>query len=148
MRIQTNELVPLGHGIWVRSDDVTAVEPVRDQRGPGRRTRVWVRGVDLPFVASRSDEVIVRDLAQSAGLVEREKRLAVALDTVAMAVERIPPVLRRVVQQETGQDLSNVAAAAREALLGGPALRPARGRAKSQDGQVTLPDVAAPPASR
>lgn len=148
MRIQANELVPLGHGIWVRSDEVTAVEPVREGRGPGRRTRVWVRGAEEPFIGSRSDEVIVRDLTQAADHAEHETRLAAALDAVAMAVERIPPVLRRVVQQETGQDLSNVATAAREALAGGPAARPARGRRKSADGQVTLPEATAPAASR
>jgi hypothetical protein len=147
MRIQPNELVPLGHGLWVRSDDVTAVEPLREQRGPGRRTRVWVRGIEEPFVGSRSDEVIVRDITQPRELLEREKRLEAALDAVAAAIERIPPVLRRVVQQETGQDLANAAAAAREALAGLAVATPGRGRAKSQDAQVTLPEAASPPAS-
>ena len=53
MRIQSNELIPLGHGIWVRSDDVIAVEPIRERRGPGRRAQVWVRGLPEPLIASR-----------------------------------------------------------------------------------------------
>jgi hypothetical protein len=147
MRIQPDQLVPLGHGVWVRSDDVTAVEPVREQRGPGRRTRVWVRGVEDPFVGSRSDEVIVRDLTQPRELVEREARLAATLEAVALAIEGVPPVLLRVVQQETGEDLAAVAKAAREALAGAPFVPGAtRPRGGSRDGQVALPEAASPPA--
>ena len=43
MRIQPGQLVALGYGAYVRSDEVTAVEPIIDGRGPGRRSQVWVR---------------------------------------------------------------------------------------------------------
>ncbi|MBT8247388.1 MAG: hypothetical protein KJN73_06205, partial [Acidimicrobiia bacterium] len=51
-----------GYNKYVRSDDVTAVEPLTEGRGPGRRTLVWVRGIDDPIVASRSVTAIVNDL--------------------------------------------------------------------------------------
>lgn len=62
MRMQSDRLVSLGYNKFVRSDDVTAVEPLTEGRGPGRRTLVWVRGLDDPIVASRSVAAIVNDL--------------------------------------------------------------------------------------
>ena len=38
MRIQTGQLVSLGYGKYVRSDEVVAVEPITKDRGPGRRS--------------------------------------------------------------------------------------------------------------
>ncbi|HEY4670221.1 MAG TPA: hypothetical protein VIH05_10645 [Tepidiformaceae bacterium] len=116
MRIQQRELVPLGHGIWVRSDEILAVEPIREKRGPGRRAHVWLRGIEEPFVASRSEEAIIRDLTRPREAVERGERLEGAVERVTSAIDRIPPVLLRVVAQETGQDLRTVASEAREAL--------------------------------
>jgi hypothetical protein len=63
MRIQSGQIVSLGYGRYVRSDDVVAVEPITEERGPGRRTLVWVRGVPDPLIASRSAAAIIQDLA-------------------------------------------------------------------------------------
>ena len=62
MRVQTGRMVSLGYNKYVRSDQVTAVEPLTEGRGPGRRTLVWVTGLDDPIVASRSVAAIVNDL--------------------------------------------------------------------------------------
>ncbi len=62
MRMQSDRMVSLGYNKFVRSDDVTAVEPLTEGRGPGRRTLVWMRGIDDPIVASRSVAAIVNDL--------------------------------------------------------------------------------------
>lgn len=62
MRVQSGRLVSLGYDKFVRSDDVMAVEPLTEGRGPGRRSLVWVRGVEDPIVASRSVTAIVDDL--------------------------------------------------------------------------------------
>ncbi len=62
MRMQSGRMVSLGYNKFVRSDDVTAVEPLTEGRGPGRRTLVWVRGLENPIVASRSVAAIVGDL--------------------------------------------------------------------------------------
>jgi hypothetical protein len=64
MRIQSDRIVSLGYNKYVRSDDVTAVEPLTEGRGPGRRTLVWVRGLSNPIVASRSVAAIVGDLVE------------------------------------------------------------------------------------
>lgn|GEM_PF-300659 len=133
MRIYPGELVPLGHGIWVRSDDVVAIEPIRDGRGPGRRTRVWVRGVPEPFVASRTEEVIVRDLVSPRDLAERTRRLENAVERVVESIDRVPPVLLRVVAQETGLDLKSVAADARQAVGNGNGASPTKRRSRRPD---------------
>lgn len=54
----------LGYNKFVRSDEVIAVEPLKEGHGPGRRTLVWVRGIEDPIVASRSAPAIVDDLTE------------------------------------------------------------------------------------
>jgi len=66
MRIQTGQLVSLGYGRYVRSDEIVAVEPITEGRGPGRRCLVWVRGVPDPIVASRSQAAIIEDMVTPA----------------------------------------------------------------------------------
>ena len=62
MQIQPGRLIPLGYGRFVRSEDVIAIEPVIEGRGPQRRALVWVRGIPTPFVASRSESTLAADL--------------------------------------------------------------------------------------
>lgn len=58
--------VSLGLGRFVRGGQVIALEPIEgDERGPGRRTRVWVEGLAEPLVAARSEAAILADLDQS-----------------------------------------------------------------------------------
>ena len=64
MRIQSGMLVHLGFGKYVRSDQVTAVIPIDEDRGPGRRTFVHLEGRTDPLVASRAEDTIIRDLVQ------------------------------------------------------------------------------------
>jgi len=64
MKILSSELVHLGFGKYVRSDQVTAVIPIEEERGPGRRTFVHIQGQSDPIIASRAEDTIVRDLVQ------------------------------------------------------------------------------------
>ena len=64
MRIQSSVLVHLGFGKYVRSDQVMAVIPIEEDRGPGRRTFIHIQGQTDPIVASRAEDSIVRDLVQ------------------------------------------------------------------------------------
>ena len=75
MRIQTGQLVALGYGRYVRSDEVVAVEPVVEDRGPGRRSLVWVRGLPEPVVGSRSEGAVVDDLVTPAEEAARMRGL-------------------------------------------------------------------------
>src|SRR5205807_9329138 len=61
-------MVPLGYGKFVRADRVFALVPLEGaERGDGRRTLVYVEGVDEPIVASRSEGAIARDVAGALG---------------------------------------------------------------------------------
>jgi len=66
------KMIPLGFGKYVRADRIYAVEPIRDERGSGARTRVWVEGIADPLVASRSERAILADM----GSVPRRGRPA------------------------------------------------------------------------
>jgi hypothetical protein len=60
-------MVFLGFGKFARADKIYALEPLRgDERGGGRRTRVWIEGVADPIVASRTERTILHDMGQDA----------------------------------------------------------------------------------
>jgi hypothetical protein len=60
-------MVFLGFGKFARADRIYALEPLRgDERGGGRRTRVWVEGIAEPIVASRTERTILHDMGQEA----------------------------------------------------------------------------------
>ena len=60
-------MVFLGFGKWARSDRIYMLEPLEpDERGAGRRTRVWVDGVAEPIVASRTERTILSEMGQDA----------------------------------------------------------------------------------
>ncbi|HET6847769.1 MAG TPA: hypothetical protein VFH74_02850 [Gaiellales bacterium] len=58
-------MVFLGHGKYARADRIFALEPIADDRGDGRRTRVWVEGIPEPLIASRTERTILADMAQA-----------------------------------------------------------------------------------
>jgi hypothetical protein len=61
-------MVFLGFGKYARADKIYALEPLRgDERGDGRRTRVWIEGVEQPLVASRTERTILHDMGHEAG---------------------------------------------------------------------------------
>ena len=59
MEIKDNVMVPLGYGKYVRSDKIISLEPIEDNRGPGRRTIVHVEEVKSPIIASRTENSIL-----------------------------------------------------------------------------------------
>jgi hypothetical protein len=106
MRIQTGQLISLGYGKFVRSDEVVAVEPITEQRGPGRRSLVWVRGLNEPLVASRSESAVIDDLVTPAEEAARMRELRTTLERIVGALDRVPTMLWRVIEEETGTDVT------------------------------------------
>ena len=75
-------MVFLGYGKWARADRIYALEPIADDRGDGRRTRVWVEGVEEPMIASRTERTILADMRRAgldAEAVRRSRRAQAAL---------------------------------------------------------------------
>ncbi len=63
----TNRMVFLGFGKYARADKIYALEPLTgDERGGGRRTRVWIEGVPDPIIAGRTERTILHEMGQEA----------------------------------------------------------------------------------
>src|SRR5262249_36423539 len=84
----TSSMVFLGFGKYAPADKIYALEPITgDDRGGGRRTRVWVEGLAEPLVASRTERTILHDMGHEAGdtvlldgALDLAERLAAAAD--------------------------------------------------------------------
>jgi hypothetical protein len=116
VRIESNQLIALGYGKYVRSDDVVAVEPVTETRGPGRRALVWVRGFESPLVASRSETSIAEELTSPAEELFRSGQQRALLQRLVKTVDEIPGSFRRRLREAEGVDLDNLAQEANRLL--------------------------------
>jgi hypothetical protein len=72
-------MVFLGYGKHVRADRIFALERIEDDRGDGRRTRVWVDGISEPLIASRTERTILADMERALSRQARSRRRSVAL---------------------------------------------------------------------
>src|SRR5919202_4089335 len=132
-------MVFLGFGKYARADKIYALEPLRgDDRGGGRRTRVWVEGVPSPIVASRTERTILAEMGQEAAA-----NVALVDDALALA--------RRVVEgAEQGRlDLGDLQRRARRLLEATTHSEEDSKRflAKSPDSRRTFPPASRAPAS-
>lgn len=109
-------MVSLGYGTYVRSDEVVAVEPITEGRGPGRRALVWMRGVPDPLVASRSEGAIVDDLITPADEAARMRAQRSALQTLVGALDAISPGVRRILSEETETDFDRIIAESKRVI--------------------------------
>jgi sirohydrochlorin ferrochelatase len=92
----SERMVFLGFGKWARADRIYALEPITgDERGGGRRTRVWIDGVPEPILAGRTERTILHDMGQDAAATTLVLDDALDLaERVAKAVEEGPLDLR------------------------------------------------------
>ena len=111
-------MVFLGFGKYVRADRIYALEPIRgDERGGGKRTRVWIEGMPEPVVASRTERTILLEMGQRDALAAPllEQALGFAQRVVADA-DRVGPLLRRSIKAEAGVDFDELARRGRRLL--------------------------------
>src|SRR5204863_7988981 len=74
-------------GNYARAGRIYAPEPLLgDERGGGRRTRVWIEGIPDPIVASRTERSILRAMGQGAAMESRQ--LDEAIDLAERLVEQ------------------------------------------------------------
>jgi len=116
MKIQSSMLVHLGFGRYVRSDRVTAVVPIEDGRGPGRRTFVQLEGQLDPLVASRAEDSIVRDLVQEPREVTQARQQQEILQDLLQNLITVNATVRRIARDEGGLDLEKLERRIREVL--------------------------------
>jgi hypothetical protein len=98
-------LVHLGFGKYVRSDQVTAVIPIEEDRGPGRRTFVHLEGQTDPLVASRAEDTIIRDLVQEPREVTQSRQQQEILRDLLASLSGVNTTVRRITRDEGGLDL-------------------------------------------
>jgi hypothetical protein len=108
MAERTPRMIFLGFGKWARSDRIYALEPLEgDDRGHGRRTRVWVDGVPDPIVASRTERTILAEMGEGAdGLspvlddaLDLAERLATAVEEGRVDLGDLGRRARRVLEK-------------------------------------------------
>lgn len=116
MKIQSSVLVPLGYGKYVRSDRVTALIPVEEDRGPGRRTFIHLEGESNPIVASRAEDTIVRDLVQEPREITQSRQQQEILQDLLADLANLNPTLRRITRDEGGLDLDRLERRIRQVL--------------------------------
>ena len=105
MRIQTGILVPLGYGKYVRSDRVTSVVPIEEERGPGRRTFVFVENQAEPIVASRAEDSVIRDLVREPREVTRAVQQQEILRDLLEDLSTVNDTVRQIVRDQSRLDL-------------------------------------------
>lgn len=108
MEIRENIMVPLGYGKFVRSDKIVSLEPIEDERGPGRRTVVYIEDVKSPLIASRTENSILANMVE----VPREELEAAAalelLKDIRDDMLQIGPMLRKSIKKEADFDIDKI----------------------------------------
>jgi len=101
-------MVFLGFGKWARADRIYALEPITgDERGGGRRTRVWIEGVAEPILAGRTERTILHDMGQDSvaasaafdDALDLAERVAKAVDEGSFDVRDLGRRARRVLEK-------------------------------------------------
>jgi hypothetical protein len=116
VRIQPNRMISLGYGKFVRGDEVVAIEPIHEGRGPGRRALVWVRGLPAPLTSSRSEEALVADLIRPSDEAVRSIMQRSVLQRFVKALDEMPGSYRRYLRQAGEIDLDELADEATKAI--------------------------------
>ena len=105
-------MVALGFGKYARADRIFALEPlVGEERGDGRRTRVWIEGIANPIIASRTEGTILRDMGQEAAVdaplldeaMDLAARLAAAADAGRVDLSDLGRRARRLLAATTAE---------------------------------------------
>ncbi len=104
MDIKRDRMVFLGYGKYWRSDAIIGLMPIEEERGPKRRTNVFVQGRVEPIIASRTEQSILDDMGAT-GDGFQVQALREAITELLAAFHEVSPALRRTLQNEHHLDL-------------------------------------------
>ena len=102
MKAIPDRIVTLGFGKYVRADRIVALVPIEEDRGPGRRTLVYVEGLPDPLVAGRAEATILRDM------VGVESGAGELLRELQVQIGQVRPLLKSSIRSEAGLDLDEL----------------------------------------
>ena len=118
MRIEYGNMVALGYGKYFKSDSIIGLEPIEEGRGPGKRTYVYIEQHPEPFIASRSEGTILRDMVESPGEIMHSREQRLLLEDILDVVSGVDPMLRSIIREQGNWDLDRLEEQIGE-LLGG-----------------------------
>lgn len=116
MEIRENTIIPLGYGKFVRSDKIVALDPIEDNRGPGRRTLVYVENLNNPIIASRTENSILANMSKTPRDVLEATAAMELLQDILDDIKQIGPMLRNSILDEAGLDLDRIQSKIEEIL--------------------------------
>lgn len=105
MEMREQVIIPLGYGKFVRSDKIIALEPIEDNRGPGRRTKVYVEEMPYPLIASRSEHAIIANVVETPQETLEAMAALELLQDLLDDIKQIGPMLRKSIKKEATLDL-------------------------------------------
>ncbi|MCL6477362.1 MAG: hypothetical protein K6T65_02995 [Peptococcaceae bacterium] len=108
MEIRENVIIPLGYGKFVRSDKIIALEPIEEDRGPGRRTRVYVEQIDNPLIASRTETSVLANMVETPREIMEANASLELLRDIYDDIHHIGPMLRKSIKKEANLDLDKI----------------------------------------
>lgn len=108
MEIRKDVIVALGYGKFIRSDKIIGLEPIEDDRGPGKRTYVYVEGVKSPMIASRTETTILSNMVETPTEIMEATAAIELLKDILDDISQIGPMLRKSIKKEAKLDLEKI----------------------------------------
>lgn len=108
MEIKENIIIHLGYGKFVRSDKIIALEPIEGNRGPGRRTLVYVEQMGNPLIASRTETSILANMVETPKEVMEANASLELLRDIYDEMHQIGPMLRKSIIKEAHLDIDKI----------------------------------------
>jgi hypothetical protein len=105
LEIKHGRMVHLGYGKYWRSDEIVGLCPIEENRGPGRRTEVFVSTREEPLLVSRSEQSILRDMVSLPNEEFEAEEARSLLNELLEDLHDVTPVLRRMLENEVRLDL-------------------------------------------
>ncbi len=116
MEVREDAVVPLGYGKYVRADRIIALVPIEDDRGPGRRTKVYVEQLPSPLVASRTENSILANMVRTPTEVLEATAALELIQDLLDDIGQVGPMLRKSIKDEAGLDLDELELKVKELL--------------------------------
>ena len=116
MKVEPGVMIQLGYGKYFRSESIIGLEPIEEERGPGKRTNVYIEGFSNPIVASRGEGAILRDLTRGPDEIVQMQENTELLKDLLDSLSGIPPMLRSIIREQGNWDLDRLERHVREVL--------------------------------
>lgn len=108
MEIRENIMVPLGYGKFARSDKIISLQPIEEDRGPGRRTLVFIEEVGAPITASRTENSILASMVETPREILEATAALELLRDILDDFQQVGPMLRKSIKKEVKLDIDGI----------------------------------------